>query len=104
MGKEVSHGSAAPVSDFKVTENRIEQETLPGKDSSHEMMSEQAVGEVVKEEEEEDVPIPPAKGYNLDFLDKLDDPNFNPFETKTAVLNNFDENDPVLESSTVNDE
>ena len=27
-------------------------------------------------------------GYNLDFLDKadLDDPNFNPFETKTKVV------------------
>ena len=24
-------------------------------------------------------------GYNLDFLDQLDDPNFNPFATKTAV-------------------
>merc|ERR1719234_2101344 len=91
--KEVSHNSAGPVSDFKVTENssRIEQETLPAKDSRDEMMSEQ----VSKEEEEEDVPIPPAKGYNLDFLDKLDDPNYNPFETKTAVLNNFDSSAPV---------
>merc|ERR1719234_3087585 len=95
--KEVSHNSAGPVSDFKVTENssRIEQETLPAKDLRDEMMSEQAVGEVSKEEEEEDVPIPPAKGYNLDFLDKLDDPNYNPFETKTAVLNNFDSSAPV---------
>merc|ERR1719278_234429 len=59
------------------------------------MMSEQAVGEERKEEED-DVPIPPAKSYNLDFLDKLDDPNFNPFETKTAVLNNFDSSAPVV--------
>merc|ERR1711962_631078 len=45
--------------------------------------------------DEEDLPVPPAKGYNLDFLDNLDDPNFNPFETKTAVLNNFDSSAPV---------
>jgi hypothetical protein len=35
-------------------------------------------------------PPPPAKGYDLSFLDKLDDPNFNPFQTKTAVANTFD--------------
>jgi hypothetical protein len=34
-------------------------------------------------EEEERVPAP--KGYNLDFLDNLDDPSFNPFQTKTAI-------------------
>ena len=39
--------------------------------------------------EEEDIIVPPAKGYNLDFLDKLDDPNFNPFETKTAIQVHF---------------
>ena len=33
---------------------------------------------------------PPSKGYNLDFLSQLDDPNFNPFETKTAVRGSFD--------------
>jgi hypothetical protein len=38
---------------------------------------------------EEDIIVPPAKGYNLDFLDQLDDPNFNPFETKTAIKDNF---------------
>jgi len=54
--------------------------------------------------EGEDVIPVPTKGYNMDFLDKLDDPNFNPFETKTAVVNNFDENSPVIESPTVNDE
>ncbi|XP_063604729.1 transforming acidic coiled-coil-containing protein 3-like isoform X8 [Penaeus indicus] len=41
----------------------------------------------VKSEPEEDLPIPPSKGYNLDFLDNLDDPNFNPFATKTSVSN-----------------
>ncbi|XP_066987596.1 transforming acidic coiled-coil-containing protein 3-like isoform X7 [Macrobrachium rosenbergii] len=35
----------------------------------------------------DDLPIPPKKGYCLDFLDNLDDPNFNPFATKTAVRN-----------------
>jgi len=54
--------------------------------------------------ENEDIIPVPTKGYNLDFLDKLDDPNFNPFETKTAVVNNFDENSPVIESSTVSAE
>ncbi|XP_071518657.1 uncharacterized protein [Panulirus ornatus] len=32
-----------------------------------------------------DIPITPKKSYNLDFLDRLDDPNFNPFATKTVV-------------------
>lgn len=41
----------------------------------------------VKSEPEEDLPIPPSKGYNLDFLDNLEDPNFNPFTTKTSVSN-----------------
>merc|ERR1719454_770854 len=45
-------------------------------------------------DEEEDAPVPAAKGYNLDFLDKLDDPNFNPFETKTAVIEKFDSSAP----------
>ena len=44
--------------------------------------------------EEEDIIVPPAKGYNLDFLDKLDDPNFNPFETKTAIQVHFD--NPII--------
>merc|ERR1719427_1000951 len=30
---------------------------------------------------------PKSKGYNLDFLEMCDDPNFNPFETKTNVVN-----------------
>merc|ERR1712142_1230571 len=53
----------------------------------------------VEAEESEDVIPVPSKGYNLDFLDKLDDPNFNPFETKTAVVNKFEENAPVIESA-----
>merc|ERR1719322_725585 len=69
---------------------QVQQELKEGGD---EMMSEQVNKEVEKEEEE--LPVPPAKGYNLDFLDNLDDPNFNPFETKTAVLNNFDSSAPV---------
>ncbi|CAL4213997.1 unnamed protein product [Meganyctiphanes norvegica] len=35
----------------------------------------------------EDEPLPPKKSYNMDFLDNLDDPNFDPFSTKTAVSN-----------------
>lgn len=30
-------------------------------------------------------PLPKPKEYSLDFLDNLDDPNFNPFETKSSV-------------------
>ena len=44
-------------------------------------------------ENEDVVPIP-AKGYNLDFLNQLDDPNFNPFETKTPVVEKFDNSEP----------
>ena len=41
-----------------------------------------------EEQQEIDEPaLPKSSGYNLDFLDKLDDPNFNPFETKTKVKN-----------------
>eukprot|EP00091_Calanus_sinicus_P000923 TRINITY_DN10887_c0_g1_i1.p1 TRINITY_DN10887_c0_g1~~TRINITY_DN10887_c0_g1_i1.p1 ORF type:complete len:112 (-),score=25.84 TRINITY_DN10887_c0_g1_i1:228-563(-) len=50
--------------------------------------------------EGEDVIPVPSKGYNMDFLDQLDDPNFNPFETKTAVKNNFEDSKPVIEAST----
>ena len=42
-------------------------------------------------EDEEPLPPAPKGAYNLDFLDNLDDPNFNPFETKTKVENKFDE-------------
>merc|ERR1719450_743795 len=40
-------------------------------------------------------PIVPSKGYNLEFLDKLDDPKFNPFETKTTIVENFDYSVPT---------
>ena len=42
--------------------------------------------------QEMEQPIPSGQvkgGYNLDFLDNLDDPNFNPFETKTKVVELF---------------
>merc|ERR1712004_269974 len=55
-----------------------------------------AESDPVKEEEEG--PVPAAKGYNLDFLDKMDDPNFNPFETKTAVIEKFDSSAPQEEN------
>ena len=61
-------------------------------------------------EEEERVPVP-GKAYNLDFLDKLDDPNFNPFETKSSVTNapnagamdRLSENDKTLDLQQDND-
>merc|ERR1719450_765685 len=43
----------------------------------------------------EEEPIVPSKGYNLEFLDKLDDPKFNPFETKTTIVENFDYSVPT---------
>merc|ERR1711974_380748 len=46
-------------------------------------------------DEEDDLPAVPKKSYNRDFLDQLDDPNFNPFETKTAVKEQFDTSAPV---------
>merc|ERR1711884_277637 len=45
-------------------------------------------------QDEEEVKVP-SKGYNLDFLDNLDDPNFNPFETKSSVENKFEDSAPV---------
>merc|ERR1711892_1526359 len=43
-----------------------------------------------KDVENDEQPLPVPKGsYNMEF-DKFDDPNFNPFETKTKVQNNFD--------------
>ena len=48
--------------------------------------------------ENEDIVPVPTKGYNLDFLDQLDDPNFNPFETKTSVAEKFDDSEPQPEA------
>ena len=46
------------------------------------------------------VPAPskPA-GYNLDFMDKLDDPNFDPFATKSKVTNESSEDQQPLKST-----
>lgn len=42
-------------------------------------------------DDEDDIAPPPAKGaYEIDYS-KFDDPNFNPFETKTKITNTFDE-------------
>ena len=50
--------------------------------------------------ESSEEPIPaPAKGYNLDFLDNMDDPNFNPFVTKTNVVDDVNKNNPTESSS-----
>jgi len=35
-------------------------------------------------------------GYNVDF-DKFDDPNFNPFETKTKIVENSETSQPQNE-------
>ena len=37
---------------------------------------------------------PPGRGYNLDFLDSLEDPNFNPFETKCGISSKEPESSP----------
>ena len=39
--------------------------------------------------QDDDLPVPPAKGYNLDFLEDLDDASFNPFKTVTAIKDTF---------------
>merc|ERR1711892_1027379 len=63
---------------------------------------------VEKEPEDKDVendeqPLPVPKGsYNMEF-DKFDDPNFNPFETKTKVQNNFDTDAATTTTSPVAD-
>ena len=44
---------------------------------------------------DEDVPLPKRGAYEFDF-DKFDDPNFNPFETKTKVVNAFDQPNPAV--------
>ena len=57
-------------------------------------MLQNAAGTISKDAsfQEMELPIPSGQvkgGYNLDFLDNLDDPNFNPFETKTKVVELF---------------
>ena len=54
--------------------------------------------EVMMETEDSEEIVPPSKGYNLDFLDNLDDPNFNPFETKSGVTVCFSESAPVAQA------
>ncbi|XP_042212015.1 uncharacterized protein LOC121859294 isoform X2 [Homarus americanus] len=53
--------------------------------------------EVITEELMED-PGPPKKNYQLDFLDQLDGLNFDPFTTKTTVVNSPDKTDSATES------
>ena len=38
---------------------------------------------------EDELPLPAKGAYKIDF-DQFDDPNFNPFETKTKVVENFE--------------
>merc|ERR1711915_109317 len=41
------------------------------------------------QEEDDSIPVP-SKRYNLGFLDKLDDPSFNPFASKTSIKDTFE--------------
>ncbi|XP_064081259.1 uncharacterized protein LOC135197929 isoform X2 [Macrobrachium nipponense] len=43
---------------------------------------------------------PPKKGYNLDSIDNIDDRNFNPFATKTSVVNTPSKNSEFLSGDT----
>ena len=56
-------------------------------DSSRSAVEENQSKPVVVQNEDESEMALPKKGYQLDFLDNLDDPNFNPFATKTSVMN-----------------
>ncbi|XP_047475597.1 LOW QUALITY PROTEIN: transforming acidic coiled-coil-containing protein 2-like [Penaeus chinensis] len=76
----------APKADVTAAELAKEEVTADQRQADEEM-------DVFEEKEEDDVPIPPKKEYNLDFLDNLDDPNLNPFATKTAVNNSPDKKD-----------
>ena len=53
-------------------------------------------------DDEDDIalPPPPKGAYEIDYS-KFDDPNFNPFETKTKVTNTFDEpaDDPPVKGN-----
>ena len=51
-----------------------------------------------QEPQEDEQPIP-SKGYNMSFLEKLDDPNFDPFKTKTTVKNDLDIVDKQMTSN-----
>ena len=67
----------------------IETEVEPGDEPGDEPGNEPG-DEPGNEPGDEDVPLPKRGAYQFDF-DKFDDPNFNPFETKTKVVNAFDE-------------
>ena len=51
-----------------------------------------------QESQEDERPIP-SKGYNMSFLDKLDDPNFDPFKTKATVKNDIEILDKQMTSN-----
>merc|ERR1712240_387616 len=61
---------------------------VPKKECSSEMIaSDDPILDSNNAIDESELPPVQGKGYNLDFLDNLDDPNFNPFETKSTVKN-----------------
>lgn len=50
-------------------------------------------------DDDEDLAPPPPKGaYDIDYS-KFDDPNFNPFETKTKITNTFDDDDQPVKGN-----
>ena len=53
--------------------------------------------------ESEEIPIPKGS-YNMDFLDNLDDPNFNPFKSKSKISSDKTESSKVEGNATVSKE
>ena len=73
---------------FEQAENRIRDEVEKEEIDEFEAAERQILEEQMEVDEE---PPPPPKGaYDIDYS-KFDDPNFNPFETKTKVVETFDE-------------
>merc|ERR1711884_875118 len=96
---------AAPVAAEKPKEvKKKPTKTMPPKPWLKKKATKPVVEEVKNEIEEvaEDEVKVPSKGYNLDFLDNLDDPNFNPFETKTAVVDKFEDSSLPTENKITN--
>lgn len=93
------------VTQIKTSDNIVVEDMLAscgkGEDTASSEMAKSEKPKESSDTQEEDEPVPPKKGYNLDFLDNLDDPNFNPFSLKTTVTNSPDKKDgPVAESKT----
>ena len=73
---------------FEQAENQIRNEVEKEEIDEFEAAEKQILEEQMEVDEE---PPPPPKGaYDIDYS-KFDDPNFNPFETKTKLVETFDE-------------